>query len=103
MREKSLIAAYVFWLILGIFGAHRFYLGDIKMGVLYLLTAGLLGIGWLVDAFLIPGYVREHNLDVEDERLDMEDRIEELEDEVDYLNEKLAAAERRDRRLEPGR
>lgn len=34
---------------LGVFGVHRFMDGSIGMGILYLFTAGLFGIGWLVD------------------------------------------------------
>lgn len=33
----------------GWFGLHRYYLGNIKLGVLYTFTCGLCGIGWLVD------------------------------------------------------
>lgn len=33
----------------GIFGIHKFINGDIKMGIIYLCTCGLFGIGWLVD------------------------------------------------------
>ena len=34
---------------LGGFGAHKFYRKKIGMGLLYLVTGGLFGIGWLVD------------------------------------------------------
>lgn len=34
---------------LGFFGAHKFYEGKTGMGILYLLTAGLLGIGAFID------------------------------------------------------
>ena len=33
----------------GIFGVHRFIDGSVGMGILYLFTAGLFGIGWIVD------------------------------------------------------
>lgn len=36
-------------MILGIFGAHRFYEGKIKSGILWMVTFGCLGIGWLID------------------------------------------------------
>ena len=35
-------------------GAHRFYYGRVLTGILWFFTLGLLGIGWLVDLFLIP-------------------------------------------------
>lgn len=36
-------------LFLGWAGAHKFYAGRIGMGILYLFTFGLFGIGWIVD------------------------------------------------------
>lgn len=48
---------YLFW-IFGFTGAHRFYYGRPISGTLYFFTFGLLGIGWLVDAFLIPSMDR---------------------------------------------
>ena len=39
-------------------GAHRFYDGKPLSGTLWFLTLGLLGIGWLIDLFLIPGMHR---------------------------------------------
>lgn len=43
------------WLciFLGMFGVHKFYEGKTGMGILYLLTCGLFGIGWLVDIVII--------------------------------------------------
>lgn len=45
---------YILW-IFGFTGSHRFYYGRPISGTLYFLTLGLLGIGWLIDLFLIPG------------------------------------------------
>jgi TM2 domain-containing membrane protein YozV len=42
------------WLI-GFTGAHRFYYGRPWTGTLWFFTLGLFGIGWLIDAFLLPG------------------------------------------------
>jgi TM2 domain-containing membrane protein YozV len=42
----------LYWLLLiflGVFGIHRMLLGKIPTGILYLLTAGLFGFGWLYD------------------------------------------------------
>lgn len=36
---------------LGFFGVHKFIDGKIGMGLLYLFTCGLFGIGWLIDIF----------------------------------------------------
>ncbi len=45
--------AFLLCLFLGGLGAHKFYEGKIGMGILYLFTAGLFGIGWLVDTIKI--------------------------------------------------
>ncbi|MEO1845671.1 MAG: TM2 domain-containing protein, partial [Akkermansiaceae bacterium] len=61
MAPRRILVAYLLWLIMGIFGAHRFYLRDTRWGVVYLLTLGLAGIGLLVDLFRLPSYVRRFN------------------------------------------
>ena len=50
-------------LFLGFFGAHKFYEGKAGMGIVYLFTGGLFGIGWFIDLISIiakpnPYYVR---------------------------------------------
>ena len=52
-KPKNKWVAFLLCLFLGWMGAHKFYEGKIGMGVLYLLTFGLLGIGWLVDCVLL--------------------------------------------------
>lgn len=73
MNRKSTLASYILWLLClgGICGLHRFYLGRPWTGLLWLLTLGLLGIGQIIDLFLIPGMVREENLE---SRIDMMER-----------------------------
>jgi hypothetical protein len=51
--EKRILPALLLCFFLGVFGAHRFYVGKIGTGILELVTAGGLGIWWLVDMILI--------------------------------------------------
>jgi len=48
---------YLLW-IFGFTGAHRFYYGKPVTGTIWFFTLGLLGIGWIIDLFLIPGMDR---------------------------------------------
>lgn len=52
-RQKNKWVAFFLCLFLGYFGAHKFYEGKVGMGILYLFTFGLFGIGWVVDIFII--------------------------------------------------
>ncbi len=52
---------YILW-IFGFTGSHRFYYGKPVTGTLWFFTLGLLGIGWLIDFFLIPSMDREADL-----------------------------------------
>lgn len=54
----SKTVGYILW-IFGFIGAHRFYYGKQISGAIWFCTLGLLGIGWLVDLFLIPSMDRE--------------------------------------------
>ena len=56
-----LSVGYILW-IFGFLGAHRFYFGRPISGTIYLLTLGLLGIGWLIDLFLMPSLERQAEL-----------------------------------------
>lgn len=46
---KNKWVALALCILLGYFGAHKFYEGKIGAGVLYIFTCGLFGIGWIVD------------------------------------------------------
>ena len=57
MAEKSLAQTGWFLAIIcfffGVFGVHRFMVGKIGTGILWLLTGGIFGIGALVDFIMI--------------------------------------------------
>jgi TM2 domain-containing membrane protein YozV len=57
-NTHSAAIGYLLW-IFGFTGAHRFYFGKPVTGTIWFFTGGLLGIGWLIDLFLIPGMDRE--------------------------------------------
>lgn len=54
----SVLVGYILW-IFGFMGMHRFYYGKPISGTVYFFTLGLLGIGWIIDLFLIPGMDRQ--------------------------------------------
>lgn len=62
VEAKSKLVAYLLWLFVGIIGVHKFYLGKIGIGILYLLTGGILGIGWIIDLFTLGTQVDNYNL-----------------------------------------
>jgi TM2 domain-containing membrane protein YozV len=77
LASKSTGTAYLLWVFGGIGGYHRFYLGLVNSAVAMLVTlwlsaitliilVGFVGlfalfVWWVVDAFLISGWVSERN------------------------------------------
>lgn len=53
--------AWLLLVFLGIFGGHRFYLGKLGTGLLWLVTLGLFGVGWLYDLWTLNGQVSDRN------------------------------------------
>ena len=50
---KSKWLSFFLCLFLGVVGAHKFYEGRILLGIVYVLTAGLAGIGVIVDLVIL--------------------------------------------------
>lgn len=53
LSSKSKGTTAVLCLLLGCLGVHRFYVGKIGTGILWLLTLGFCGIGVLMDFVMI--------------------------------------------------
>jgi TM2 domain-containing membrane protein YozV len=77
-NRKSMAVSYILWFFVGVFGGHRFYNGrtgtavtQLVMWIFGALLVSVFGLGlllliplglWLLlDAFLIPGWVNDHN------------------------------------------
>ncbi len=63
LQPKNKWVALLLCVFLGVFGAHKFYEGKGGMGILYLFTFGLFGIGVFIDCINLllkpnPYYVR---------------------------------------------
>lgn len=64
MQQVNSGTAYGTWCLglLGICGVQRFYTGNAGLGIVYLVTFGVFGIGQLIDLLLIPDMVEKRNL-----------------------------------------
>ncbi len=45
--------ALLLCIFLGYFGAHKFYEGRIGLGIVYIFTCGLFGLGWAIDTIVL--------------------------------------------------
>lgn len=53
VSKKSRLIAFLFALFLGGLGVHRFYVGKVATGLLWLFTLGFLGFGVIIDCVII--------------------------------------------------
>lgn len=61
MSFKNPVVSLILSIFLGEFGFDRFYIGNIGLGILKLLTGGGCGVWWLIDLFLIMESTRRVN------------------------------------------
>ena len=54
--------AWLLLMFLGLLGIHRFYLGKWVTGIIYLISGGLLGIGWLYDLCTLNQQISDLNM-----------------------------------------
>jgi len=54
--------AWILLTFLGVFGLHRFYMGKWITGLIYLLSAGIFGLGILYDFWTLNGQVSTNNM-----------------------------------------
>ena len=54
--------AWILLTFLGMFGGHRFYLGKLLTGLIFLATGGLFLFGWLYDLWTLNEQVSELNV-----------------------------------------
>lgn len=53
VSKKSKMTALLLCIFVGYLGVHKFYVGKVGVGLIYLFTMGLFGIGWIVDIIRI--------------------------------------------------
>ena len=61
MNKKEVGIAYVLLIFFGALGIHKFYLNKAGIGIVYMFTGGIMGIGCLIDLFTLVGQVRKCN------------------------------------------
>ena len=59
--DKKRIVAFLLCVFGGFLGLHQFYVGKLFMGLIYLITGGIFGIGWIIDIIrIVAGSFRDN-------------------------------------------
>lgn len=53
VSDKNWLTALLLCIFLGFLGIHRFYVGKGGTGVIWLFTAGVFGLGWIIDIVIL--------------------------------------------------
>ncbi len=51
--DKKRLPALILCVLLGVLGIHRFYVGKMGTGIIWLVTLGIMGVGALIDLIMI--------------------------------------------------
>ena len=51
--DRNRLTTFLLCLLLGYFGVHRFYVGRVGSGIVWLITLGVFSIGWIYDLVMI--------------------------------------------------
>ena len=66
-RDPVLLLIFALIGLFGVAGIHRFFVGHVGMGILYILTMGLCFIGTIVDMINYKNFAFEYNRKIADE------------------------------------
>lgn len=86
MNEKNdSLLELIITILLGWSGFHKFIEKDYIMGVVYLFTFGLFGIGWIFDIYACIYYKSEKFLEIKNSIKDNTEKCNNLNDHIELL------------------